>query len=240
MRRLVSAVLALLLGMPAQANELTVLMHDLRPYGWKEAGRFHGYAYELVRDAQFELGISAEIQLTSFNRGWQLVRQAGPTALFPVSRSPERERLVKWVGPLLESNVYLFKRKGESLRLESIDDLRMLTSIGVQQGIRDDFVLSKMGLTNLYRSNSRELTLRALINKRVDVIPLSENALRSLLRTEGFAGDAIENTGFKLYASALYIAFSSDVDDETIRRWQRALDKVKHAQHELLSRKYLD
>ncbi len=240
MRGLVSVVLALLLGRPVLASEPTVLMHDLRPYSWQEAGRFYGYAYELVREIQHELDVSAEVQLTSFNRGWQQVRQAKSTVLFPVSRSSERERLVKWVGPLIESDVYLFKRKGESLRVDSLDDLRALTRIGVQQGIRDDYVLSKLGLTNLHRSSTRTLTLRALINKRVDVIPLSENALRSLLRTEGIARDMIENTGFKLYDSVLYIAFSSDVDDETIRRWQRALDKVKSARHGELARKYLN
>lgn len=240
MRAQMFVAIWLLLGVPCQASEsITMLTHELRPYCWKEQGRFQGFACELIQETMSELGLAADIQLTSFARGWAQVKTERNTAFFVLSRSSAREDSVKWVGPLLRSDVYLYKRKGDDLKLEGLDDLRQIGAIGVQQNIRDDVVLTSLGLSNLYRSNSRELTLRALINNRVDVIPLGERVVRDLLRKEGLAADAIESTGIKLYSSELHVAFSPDVSDAVIQRWQLALDKVKRERHELLARKYL-
>ncbi len=231
----------LVLGLPALAAEsLTILAHELRPYCWQEQGRLDGYACEMVRETMQELGLQQSIKLTSFSRGQSQVLHASNIAFLVYSRAPEREKTVQWVGPILESDVYLYKRKGDKLTLNSLDDLRNVRAIGVQRSIRDESALLALGLKNLYYSNSREMTLRALLNRRVDVIPMSVRAVNSLLRNEGVTDAAIENTGLKLYDSEFYVAFSKNVDDDTIRRWQHTLDKVRQARQESLAHKYLD
>ena len=65
---------------------------------------------------------------------------------------------------------------------------------------------------------------------------------KAMLRRAGLRGldpALFEQTPLKLYENPLYIAFSKDVSDETIQRWQKALDKVKREKYSQLDHKYL-
>ncbi|MBS1155017.1 MAG: extracellular solute-binding protein, family 3 [Proteobacteria bacterium] len=221
------------------AEPLTVLAHEAPPYAWQEKGQSYGFAYELVRETMQDLGKKSAIEFVSFRRGWQQVQNVQGQALFVVTRTPEREKSVKWVGPLLKSETYIFQRKGAGLPLYKLEDLGKLNGIAVQLGIGDDTFLTAQGLTNLYRSPSKPLTLRALINQRVDAAPFGRHAVPKLLRDAGLPPDSIEQTPLKLFDNDFYIAFSKDVSDETIQRWQKALDKVKRERYEQLYAKYL-
>lgn len=238
----VLAGIGLLLSVSASgraAEPLTVLAHEASPYAWQEKGQLHGFAYELVRETMLELGEKSPIELVSFRRGWQQVLNEQGKALFVVARNPERENAAKWVGPLLKSATYIYQRKGAGLSLNKLEDLGKLNGIAVQLGIGDDTFLTAQGLTNLYRSPSKPLTLRALINQRVDAAPFSRHAVPKLLRDAGLPPDAIEPTPIKLFDNDFYIAFSKDASDENIERWQKALDKVKRERYEQLYAKYL-
>ncbi len=221
------------------AEPLTVLTHELPPHVWQDKGLPDGFAYELVRETMHALGEKYPIEFVSFRRGLMQVQNERGKVLFVCGRSPEREKTVKWVGPLVQSAVYIYQRKGAGLNLNSLDDLREVNGIGVQFGIREDSFLTAQGFTNIFRSDSQALALRALVNKRVDAAPLGVLALPRLLRDEGVSPDAIEQTSLKFFDSDLYIAFSLDVHDETIQRWQKALDKVKREHYERLYAKYL-
>lgn len=237
---LASIGLLLSVSVPGRAAEpLTVLAHDVPPYAWQDKGQSYGFAYELVRETMLELGEKFPIEFVSFRRGWQQVQNEQGKALFVVSRNPEREKSAKWVGPLLKSATYIYQRKGAGLSLNKLDDLGKLNGIAVQLGINEDTFLTAQGLTNLYRSPSKSLTLRALINQRVDAAPFGRHAVPKLLRDAGLPPDAIEQTPLKLFDNEFYIAFSKDVSDETIERWQKAFDKVKRERYEQLYAKYL-
>lgn len=221
------------------AEKLTVLTHEMLPHAWQEKGQPYGFAYELVRETMLELGDKSPIEFVSFRRALLQIQNERGKAMFVLDRSPEREKTVKWVGPLIKSAVYIYQRKGAGLKLATLEDLRQLNGIGVQLGIRDDVFLTEQGFTHLYRLESRSHALRALLNHRVDAVALGSLAAPLMLRDAGLPPDAIEQTPLKLFDSDLYIAFSNDVSDETIQRWQKALDKVKHKYYEQLYAKYL-
>lgn len=230
-----------LTSLPSWSEDaLRLLSHDFPPYVRQEKGVPQGYVYDLVQRTLLELGETSPIKFVSFRRAELGLLQEKQTAVFPYARTPEREHSVKWVGPVVRMSVYMFQRKGEEIRLEKIDDLRQIHGIGVQRSIRDDYVLTALGLKNVFRMDSQSQTLRALLNRRVAVIPLSSFGLNHFLRDENVSADAIESTGLKLFDNNLYIAFTRDVSDATIARWQSALDKVRADQSGVLVRKYLD
>ena len=240
MKKWIFAVCLLMQSVASLAVEpLTLLSHEFRPFTWTEGGKVQGFAYDMIQSVLQELDQGKDVEQTSFKRAWMRVQTEPHTAVFVASRSPEREHAVKWVGPLYSGGVYMYRLKGSDLKLESLDDLRKGLRIGVQNGLREDTVLTTAGVTKLFRSNSVELALRALLNKRVDAIPLGDGIASSLLRNEGLPPDAIEKTKLKLFDSSLYMAFSLDVSDETVRRWQQALDKVKQARYDALERQYI-
>jgi hypothetical protein len=61
------------------------------------------------------LGRADTIEFENSNVAYERVLSEPYTVLFPPSRSPEREELFKWVGPLIPEKIALFARKDSGL-----------------------------------------------------------------------------------------------------------------------------
>lgn len=234
-------LLLLCLSVPLWAAEstLTVMTDERHPLAWQDKGVAQGIAYDLVTATMKELGLTPAIIFTSFNRGLKQTQSENNRVFFSVTRSAERERTLKWAGPLVNNDIYIYKRKDSPLNIVTLDDLRGLTSIGVPKGMSQDSFLTEQALPNVMRSDTIANVLRALLNKRVDVVAIGQLTARSTLLEIGANPALIEETPLKLYDNPLYIAFSLNVSDETVARWQKALDKVKREHYNLISNKYL-
>lgn len=234
------SLLLLWLPLPALAGtELTIMTEERRPYAWIEHGAPRGICYELVAETMKELGLQQSIEFTSFTRGLALTKTQNNMALFSVTPSPERNRSFKWVGPLLQSPVYIYKLKKTPSKIDTLADLRQAGNIGVPRGTRQESFLKERGIANVLRFDSTTALVKALLNRRVDSIAVGAYALNASAHEIGVDPAQFEQTPLKLYDNALYIAFSKNVSDETIQRWQKALNKVKQAKFRPLSDKYL-
>ncbi len=224
---------------PAQAeSNLAVMTDERRPHAWRENGVPQGICYELVVETMRELKLKPEIKFTSFVRGLHLAQTEKSTAFFSITPTPERNQHFKWVGPLIQSDVYIYKLRGNPLTIRTFDDLRQQKKIGVPRGMKQDTQLTDEGYT-VMRFDNITKTLLALANRRADVIAIGELTLNASAREAGLDPALFERTPLKLYENPLYIAFSKDVSDETIQRWQKALDQVKREKYGQLDHKYL-
>lgn len=224
---------------PARAESgLAVMADERRPHAWRENGIPQGICYELVVETMKELKLKPEVEFTSFVRGLHLAQTEKNVAFFSVTPTPERDQLFKWVGPLVRSDVYIYKLRENPLTIRTLDDLRRQTKIGVPRGMKQDTTLSSEGY-KVMRFDNITKTLLALANRRADVIAIGELTLHASAREAGLDPALFEQTPLKLYENPLYIAFSKDVSDETIQRWQKALDKVKREKYSQLDHKYL-
>lgn len=202
--------------------------HPIRPFSFSENGTLRGLAVEIVYEMMERCGQSREITLIPFSRGLQRVQHEEDTAFFIVAKRPEREDAVKWVGPIISSGVYFYKRKDRDITIATLDDLKNHDlAIGVGRGNADHTFLQSQGVTNLHPAADHKRSLMMLMAKRVDVTPMSELVMPEVAREAGIGLEEIENTMVKLYESSLYLVFSLNVPDATITKWQKALDEMK-------------
>lgn len=218
---------------------LNVMTDDRRPLAWQENGLARGIAYELVVATMKELGLNPSIEFTSFNRGLKLAQSQDNQAFFSVTRSPERNLTLKWVGPLVQNDVYVYKLKVARLKVETLEDLRSQRGIGVPRGMSQDNYLTELGLHNVMRTDTIANALRALVNKRVDVVAVGQLTMSATATEIGARVADFEETPLKLFDNPLYIAFSLNTSDDTIRHWQKALDKVKQEKYRTLFSTYV-
>ncbi len=239
-KQLFSFVLFSLCLMPvAQADPDLKILAELRsPYAWVESGVAQGINYDLVVLVMREMKLNFPIEFTSFNRGLQVAMTQQNTAFFSATSTPERKQKLKFVGPLIQSDVYIYKLKNSPVTIKSMADLYQLSSVGVPRGMLQEIFLTKKGIPVTQFDDSTKLLL-GLKNQRVAAVAIGSLPLRASARQIGLDPEQFEQTPVKLYENPLYIAFSKDVRDETVLRWQKALDKVKREHLVHLGRQYL-
>ena len=101
--------------------------------------------------------------------GYQRLRSEPNVALFTTARTPEREALFHWVGPLYVSRMAFYARIDDPRRIDSIDDARQVDSIATYKDDSAEQILKSLGFTNLDSSNSPQSNVRKLASGHVDL-----------------------------------------------------------------------
>lgn len=227
--RILLALCLLLWSFPftATAETLSFYTHFIRPYAYAENGKIDGFAVALVREMKTMVGHPEAFKMVPFSRGLQSVQANPRRALFIMARRPERENTVKWVGPLIKSAVYFFQRAGDETVLRTLQDVKQLDAVGVGRGNADDYYLRQRGFTNLHPSNDHMLSLQMLMLGRIQTTPMDELVMPAMAKQAGIPVESIMRSDVRLYDSILYLGFSLDTSDETVAKWQKALDTLK-------------
>jgi len=220
--------------------ELKIVAHPLKPFVYKDDERLTGLATDIVT-AITQGNISAvEIKLIPFPRAIYMAQNAENLAIFAVARTKEREHTLQWVGPLVSSNVYLYKRKDTTISANSLAEINGRYRIAVARGNADHTHMLTHAVKNIYVVNSQLQSLQMLNAGYVDLTPISHLVLPELLAIANITPESIERTSIKLYASDLYLAFSNNVAKETIIQWQQSLDALKASgEYQRLYDKYI-
>ncbi|OUR70350.1 hypothetical protein A9Q76_07695 [Arcobacter sp. 31_11_sub10_T18] len=97
-----------------------------------------------------------------------------------------------------------------------------------------------MGFTNLNETVTPVQNFKMLMKDRGELVPMGELAVPETLKKAGINARLIKRTNVKLYEVQLYIAFSKDISDREIKKWQESLDFIKSSgEYEKILRKYL-
>ena len=246
-----TALLVLVGIKPVNAEQLSFLSHSISHATHKDEnnelrGRqgsgLRGFLVELVRELMITMNHHPKVfREIPFVRALKMVQNEPDYVLFNISRTKEREKTVKWVGPTYSSANFFYKRRGdEKVNIKSAEDAKLIGKIGVQNGAGNDTELTALGFENLQRVKTQGHALSMLVKGRVDLVVIGENVIELLATQRGIDYQLIEKTPVKFSDNIGYLAFSKNVDDEIIRSWQAALDQLKSSKrYEELIRQYL-
>lgn len=209
----------------SQAGLHALLTEESPPANFMRDGELQGSSAELVSEIQRRVGDDTPIQVVPWARGIMMAERGPATALFSTTRTPQREELFKWVGPLVRVKWVLYARKGSSLQLDSLDDARRVGLIGTYiDDAREQFLI-KEGFTNLDSAINNVMSVKKLMAGRIDLLIASNVGIGKSARDAGFSrDDLVEKLVVK--QADLYIAFSPDTPDPLVARWQQALDAM--------------
>jgi polar amino acid transport system substrate-binding protein len=213
----------------AADQKLHIVTEEWAPYNYSEDGALKGFSVDIVRAIAQGLNADIDIQLLPTMRAKASLEGNRRTMLITMLRTPERENKYKWIGPLGDSSIYFYKRKGDPLEVSTLADAKTVRSICSRQGGLTTSRLLAAGFTNLETGASDgNGVYRMLIFGRCDLaVGDAPLGVTHLLKQMGFAPDAVVQTPVKLITSPLYIACSKDISDAEIARWQAALDNLK-------------
>ncbi|WP_319584360.1 transporter substrate-binding domain-containing protein [uncultured Pseudodesulfovibrio sp.] len=197
------------------------------PLVYADQGKLWGVAPEMVLEIQKIVGDDSPLKDTPWLRGYEQTQKQTNQGLFAIVRIPEREKLFKWVGPIFGEGDYFFKHRGVPLQIKSLDEARKVGRIAVRKDGYTHQALAAKGFTNLDVGPTYQSSYMKLVEDRVDLVLMGERTYYYMVKKAGLDPAEFERTDCKFGNSAAWLAFSLDVPDETIQKWQNALDTLK-------------
>ncbi len=186
-----------------------------------------GSSVKIVKEIQKRLGgYASSIYMTSWFDGYATVQELPNSALFTTARTPERENLFQWVGPIAPMNPDFYTLKDADITANTLEEARALTVTTPTQWYTHDF-LKANGFENILTSYYPADSFAQLLEREADAIYIDPEAIDWLCRESGTSRDSLEKLPIETPTRQGYIAFSLDTPKVTVDEWQNALDAMK-------------
>ncbi len=237
---LLALTLILLTTSQAKGAVYNVMTEDFHPFGYfQENGELTGIAVDITRLLLTEVGHPDNIRVLPWARALRKLETKPDHVLFAMARTSERENRFHWVGPIFSDTIYFFQHADNPIYFANLEQAKNAEYVAVTRSFPEQKLLSEINFTNLLLTNSPLQNVKLLMSKRVPLMVAGAAIVPDLVKHSGYKPEDIKRTGIKLFGTDLYIAFSANVPQEEVQRWQVALDKLKatHAYKAVL-RKY--
>lgn len=211
-------------------EELICYTEELPPYSYIENGTVKGFTVDLLEEMSARAGTNLSrdmIRVVPWEEGYEAALSGNNTVLFATARIPEREDKFKWVGPISRERYVLFAGQNSNISINSTDDLRD-QRIGVIEGDASNRLLLDAGVdkAQLVKGNNVSGLITKLGAGEIDLWAYPEMTGRYYAGEE--TGDYyLFEVVYPLDDVGIYYAFSKDVPDSTIRKYQEILDTLK-------------
>ena len=168
------------------------------------------------------------IQLLPWARGYLMLQKKPNTILFSTTRSEKREKMFKWVGPIVKNRLSLYALKNRKIKINTPDALKNYKIATYFNDAGEQILIEKydIKLEDLHRSGKQLDGLRRVAGGRNDLFVGSEVTLVTLCQKGGFDRDDFERV-FDLSVNDINYAFHRDTSDSVIRKFQKAFDDIR-------------
>lgn len=211
----------------ATPHTLEFVTEDFPPFNFSNGGKVDGFSAELIQELLRREKLSAPMTLLPWPRAYKMAQIEPNVGIFSMVRSPEREKLFQWVGPIgnLDSKVYV--KHDSSLQLATLNDARDAKHIILLREGYHAQKLERLGFTNLVMVNNPTEGLRLLmISNDRSVLLVPSDAIPEALHRTATPPDAIKPI-LSVMQAQVYIGFSLDTPPALITRLQHTLDAMK-------------
>ena len=216
-----------------------LVTEEYPPVTFMRAGNPSGFVADMVREIAARQGIPDTIRLTSWKNAYNMALLYPKVVLFSAERTPERERLFQWVGPVGKNSAILYAKRGSGIRVNSLEDARKLAAIATTTNWFTEQHLKREGFTNLVSSPDPRTNVRQLMSGEVQLSVFTDITIPAIVTDAGYRMDDLEPV-FTVGQTYFYIAMSKDTPADTVQAWQATLDSLKQdGTFEKIYRRYL-
>jgi ABC-type amino acid transport substrate-binding protein len=217
----------------------SIMTEELPPFNYSEDGKVTGFSSEIVLEISERVGHPKDIQVMPWARAYKSILNDENKVLFSTTRTPQREELFKWVGPIYEPTIVFFAKKGSGLSIKSLDDAKTVKRVGTYLDDAEETLLKEAGFDNLASVGDDFLNPKKLLIGRIDLWIAGDLEGIYKAKKAGLDSSDIEIV-YEIKTKEYYIAFSKDTPDEEIQKWQAALDAMRQdGTYEKILDKYL-
>jgi polar amino acid transport system substrate-binding protein len=193
---------------------------DYPPFNYRESKTVVGATTEQVRKVMTDIGVDYTIDIMPWARAYNQALMEPMTCVFVAAHNEERDKLFKWVQPLLIDRNVLIKHSGSSVTAGNIAEARKYL-VGTWREDYTEAILRRNNFPRIDVGSDFKATLKKLMSDRIDLMPISEFYFDKLKQE----GDAVEKVAV-LSQQPMGIACQKDFPPELLNRMQKALNDL--------------
>lgn len=214
---------ALVLGsvpvLAAESRSMRVVTAELPPLAM-EQGERRGALRELVEELCRRMALTVTFEFLPWKRAIYLTTSLPATAIFPMTRLPERELQFRWLAPLYEESYVFLAPRGRAFDVSrplAMKDKR----ITMIRGSSLIPVIESLGYRRIVEARSIDEVHRYLVRGMADAAFGESAIIRSSLRGRG------AESGFAISAAVrrttAWLAGSRDFTEAEVAQFQKAM-----------------
>lgn len=189
-----------------------------------------GIAVDILMAAFKKTGVNlkpGDIKIVPWNRSYKFIQKKPGTALFSMTYTPEREKIMKFVGPSIPSAVSIIAPKNSKIVARNVAELSQL-KIGVVRDDIGDQLVRKLAVSDdaIKRKNSTKQLFYLLKSGRVDVVAYAVDVFKNAIKKTGEDPAQYEEI-FILKKGQLGYAFHNSTVSEVLAPLQKAIDELR-------------
>jgi len=189
--------------------------------------KVEGSSVEILNEIQARTGYVNKINLTTWDDAYLPPQYLPNSAVFTTARTPERENLFQWVGPISSNRTFFYTRSNSGLTIETIDQAKALQSIATPKGwYTHDFLISNHFQNIVATALTSQEAFNQLINGEVEALLLTDSDVKWLADNNEVPMSDLTQQMEALNMKG-YIAFSLTTPASTVQQWQNILEAMK-------------
>ncbi|MDF2180082.1 transporter substrate-binding domain-containing protein [Aliiglaciecola sp. CAU 1673] len=211
-----------------EIEHIHVVNNDIPPLLFKQRGQYQGPYYEKLRKLLAEAKLQYELDILPWPRVYQTLLTQPNTMIVSIGRTPKRESLFHWIGPVVneEEEMFFYQLKDEHIEVDKISPSGPY-SIAV---LRDTYFHEYLQVEgyppkNYYAVLGGDELLQMLLKKRVDLILLSDQNLALHANNLGVDIGLFKKSN-AAFTIAHYMALSKGSSPELVERLQDAYQRL--------------
>ncbi|WP_439860640.1 substrate-binding periplasmic protein [Pseudomonas sp. MBLB4136] len=225
------AVVVLLLGASlAHAQNLVLLTENLAPFNQSVSGRnfakndgITGISSDTLRAVCKRAQVECQ-QILRFpwERVYQQALNEPGYGLFSAARTPAREKLFKWVGPIASNDWVLMAKADSPIQLGDLQAAAQYRIGGYKGDAISQYLIDRgLPVQTALRDNKN---VEKLLKGQIDLWVTADPSGRYLAKQEGLDGLRVVQ---RFHTAELYLALNLATPDDLVRRLQTALDALR-------------
>src|ERR1700741_3112955 len=106
----------------AHAETISFITEDYPPFAYRDGKDVKGATVDEINAIMADVGTPYTIDVMPWARAYSLAQTAPFTCAFVTAHNAERDKLFKWVEPLLIDHNILIKHRGSDVQAKDLDE----------------------------------------------------------------------------------------------------------------------
>jgi polar amino acid transport system substrate-binding protein len=207
---------------PKSLDTYSGMTEDFPPFNYSENGKVVGYSTEVLELAFAKAGLKTSFTLWPWLRAYNQAKGTPAHYVFSTSRSVEREKLFKWVGPITRDRVYLMVLKDSPIK--EVSDFKALKKYSVSGQVGDQPVvfLQQNGF-DVFISADEEGRMKMFKDKKIDMDIMTAASQETYEKNWNLQYRRIAF----LYDTEYWAAFNLATPDSVITKLNKAITELR-------------
>lgn len=206
------------------------------PANYIDNGELVGASVETLKLIWQNMGVPEQpIEMVPWARGYRNTLNRPLNVLFSMIRTPERENLFKWVGPIFTNSLAFVSTHDFPHEFKSIEETFEYSIVTVRDDI-SEFELLKTGFPREKMTSVTKLdqALMMIKTKRADLMLVTYESMPALVVQNDMHESEFKRV-WTLSVNGNYYAFSRSTPDKIIKQFQKTLDNAREQHISILN-----